>query len=167
MAADLIGPLITSTSGHRYILTIVDHCTGWAEAYPLANKTSTEVWQRLTREFLPRHGYPDVLLTDLGLEFGSSSLRQYLKEVGIQHRRTTPYNPQANGKCERLNGTLKQIISRLANNARSDWADKIGPALMAYNNSVSITTGHTPFFLMYGRRARLPLTRLLPDQDGM
>ena len=32
---------------------------------------------------------------------------------------------------------------------------------MAYNNSVSSVTGHTPYFLHYGRRARLPLTRLM------
>ena len=34
---------------------------------------------------------------------------------------------------------------------------------MAYNNSVSDVTGHTPFFLHYGRRARLPIARLLQD----
>ena len=167
VAADLIGPLIQSTGGHKYILTVVDHCSGWAEAYPLKTKTSTEVWQRLSREFLPRHAYPHVLITDRGLEFGAQSLRQYLKDLGIDHRRTTGYNPQANGKCERLNGTLKQIIARLVNNKRSDWEDKLGPALLAYNNSVSVTTGHTPYFLMYGRRARLPLSRLLPVQEGL
>ena len=167
VAMDLIGPLIRSTDGHLYILTIIDHCTGWAEAYPLKNKTSAEVWQRLSRQFFPRHGYPDVMISDRGLEFGATALRQYLKDLGIEHRRTTPYNPQANGKCERFNGTLKQIISRLANNTRSDWEDQLGPALMAYNNSVSVATGHTPYFLLYGRRARLPISRLLPEDDRM
>lgn len=32
---------------------------------------------------------------------------------------------------------------------------------MAHRNSVSSVTGYTPFFLMYGRRGRLPLTRML------
>ena len=164
VAADLIGPLAITPGGQQYILTIIDHCTGFAEAYPIPTKTSKEVWQKLSREFFPRNGYPDVLLTDMGLEFGATALRQYLKDLGIDHRRTTSYNPQSNGKCERFNGTLKRILTRLINNSRTDWQDQLGPALMAYNNSVSDVTQHTPYFLHYGRRARLPLSKLLPDQ---
>ena len=164
IAADLIGPLAVTPEGNQYILTIIDHCTGYAEAYPIPTKTSKEVWQKLSREFFPRNGYPDVLLTDMGLEFGANALRQYLKDMGIDHRRTTSYNPQSNGKCERFNGTLKRILTRLINNNRTNWQDQLGPALMAYNNSVSDVTQHTPYFLHYGRRARLPLSKLLPDQ---
>ena len=165
VAADLIGPLVKSPEGNSYIMTVIDHCTGWAEAYPIPAKTSKAVWNKLSREFLPRHGYPDVLITDLGLEFGATALRSYLKALGIKHRRTTSYNPQANGKCERLNGTLKQIITRLINNTRDTWEDQLGPALLAYNNSVSVSTGHTPFFLLYARRARLPISRLLKEDS--
>ena len=161
VAADLIGPLIETPGGNSYILTMIDHCTGWAEAYPIPSKTSQAVWNRLTRDFFPRHGYMDVLITDLGLEFGAHALRNYLEDVGVEHRRTTSYNPQANGKCERFNGTLKRIITRLINNDRNTWEDQLGPALMAYNNSVSDVTSHTPYFLHYGRRARLPLSKMM------
>lgn len=161
---DLIGPLIKTPGGCQYILTLVDHCSGWAEAFPIPAKTSYEVWKKLSREYFPRHGYPDVIINDQGLEFGAKSLKDYLKDVGIDQRRTTSYNPQSNGKCERLNGTLKTIISRLINNARDSWEDQLGPALMAYNNALSTTTGHTPYFLHYGRRARLPINRLLSKE---
>ena len=167
IAADLIGPLPTTPSGNQYILTMIDHCTGWAEAYPIASKTSQAVWNRFTRDFFPRHGYPDTLLTDLGLEFGAHALRDYLEAVGIDHRRTTCYNPQANGKCERFNGTLKRIITRLTNNDRGSWEDQLGPALLAYNNSVSDVTWHTPYFLHYGRRARLPLSKLMNNNGQL
>ena len=161
VAMDLVGPMVKTPEGNQYLLTIVDHCTGWAEAYPIPSKTSREVWKKLTQMYFPRHGYPDVMINDQGLEFGAKALREYLEAVGIDQRRTSSYNPQANGKCERFNGTLKQIISRLVNNSRSNWEDKLGPALMAYNNAVSDATGHTPFYLQYGRRARLPLSRLM------
>jgi hypothetical protein len=36
---------------------------------------------------------------------------------------------------------------------------------MAYNNSVSSVTGHTPYFLNFGRRARLPVSKLLGRDD--
>ena len=33
--------------------------------------------------------------------------------------------------------------------------------LMAYRNTISATTGHTPFYLMYGRYTRAPLTKMI------
>lgn len=164
---DLIGPLTKTPTGSQYILTLIDHCTGWAEAFPLPQKTSKDVWKRLSREFFPRHGYPDIIINDQGLEFSAKSLQDYLRDVGIEQRRTTSYNPQSNGKCERLNGTLKQILSRLINNSRDSWEDQLGPALMAYNNAISSVTGHTPYFLHYGRRSRLPINRLLRQDTHM
>jgi hypothetical protein len=151
IACDLIGPLIKSPQGNSYILTIVDHCTGWAEAYPIPNKTSQAVWNQFSRHYFPRNGYCKVLLTDRGLEFNSQAFTQYLQALGIEHRRTTPYNPQTNGKCEKFNGVLKSIITKLINNSRASWEDQLGPATMAYNNAVSSVTGHTPYFLHYAR----------------
>ena len=167
VGADLIGPLVKSPHENCYILTIIDHCTGWGQAYPIPAKSSYHVWRKFTTQFFPMHGYPDVLITDQGLEFGALELRRYLQDVGIEQRRTTSYNPQANGKCERFNGTLKQIIARLINNTRDNWEDQLGPALLAYNNSVSDSTGHTPFFLNYGRRARIPISKFLKDNAGL
>jgi transposase InsO family protein len=169
IAADLIGPLVRSDNGNTYTLTVIDHCTGWAEAYPIPSKTSEAVWPRLIRDYFPRHSYPSVLITDLGLEFGALALRQYLQAVGVEHRRTTAYNPQANGRCERFNKTLKHLLMKLMNNQRHTWEDQLGAALLAYNNALSDVTGQTPYFLHYGRRARLPISRLLgqnPPLEG-
>ena len=58
VAADLIGPLVKTPQGNSYILTLIDHVTAWAEAYPLPNKTAKEVWNKLSKESLPRHSNP-------------------------------------------------------------------------------------------------------------
>ena len=167
VAADLIGPLVKSPDNNQYILTVLDHCTGYAEAFAIKCKASQEVWKQLTRYYFPRHGYPDVFLTDKGLEFTASALTDYLRTLGIEHRQSTPYNPQSNGKIERFNGTLKAIIAKQINNNRASWEDQLAPALMAYNNSVSDATSHTPFFLHHARRARLPISRLLHAEQTL
>ena len=40
---DLIGPLPTTDSGNRYIVTLVDYFSKWPEAAPLPNKTAVGV----------------------------------------------------------------------------------------------------------------------------
>ena len=80
----------------------------------------------------------------------------------MEHRTTTPVHPESNGRTERFNRTLKELLAKSVNNTSVDWEDKLGDCLATYRNSVSSVTGYTPFYLLYGRRARMPLTRLLP-----
>jgi transposase InsO family protein len=161
IAMDLIGPLCKSTKGNCYVLNIIDHCTGWVESYPLPDKTCASVWHKLSNDLFPRHSVCEILLTDCGKEFGAKDFDQYLKDMGIEHRRTSPYNPKCNGRIERFNKTLKEMLRCMINNDAPDWENKLSDALMAYRNSVSTVTGYTPFQLLYARRARLPLTRAL------
>ena len=138
-------------------------CSSWVEAYPLPDKSNHSVWWAFAQQFLPRHGVPETVITDNGLEFCARSFGDYLNGIGVKHQRTTPVHPQSNGKVERVNRTIKEMLAKLVNNCPSTWERQLGPCLMAYNNAVNTTTGHTPFFLLYGRRARLPLSKLLPS----
>ena len=163
---DLIGPFLQSDGGNKYILNIIDHCSGWAESYPIPNKSSKAVEEKLRNEFFPRHGIPEVIITDCGTEFNSNDLRLLYKEIGIKHKKTTPYQPSTNGKTERFNRTLKEMLTRLVNNEQRRWENQLAAALTAYRNSVSDVTGFTPFFLLYGRRGRLPLTQCFASASG-
>ena len=164
---DLIGPLLPSRySGARYIMTCIDHYDGWAEAYPLVRKTNEAVWERLRNEYIPRFSVPEVILTDQGSEFKGQEFKQWLEGMGIEHRRTSPYHPQSNGRTERFNGTLKRILRKLVNGNRADWEDQLGAALTAYRISTSTVTGQSPFMLRYVHPPRYPLTRLLSEDSS-
>ena len=102
-----------------------------------------------------------MLITDNGSEFTAQSFREYLTQLGIKHHRTTPYHPQSNGKNERFHRTLKAMLAKLVNNRATDWEQKLPDALLRYRITVSSATGHSPYFLMYGRQPRIPLTRCL------
>ena len=163
---DMCGPLLVTTHGNRYTLTVIDHCTGWVEVKLLPTKESRHVLRYLEQEYLPRYGATEIVITDQGQEFNAVPLNQYMKEVGIERRRANPYHPQTNGRIERFHRTLKDMIRKLVNHRASEWEDCLGQALWAHKISTSSVTGFTPFFLQNGRRSRAPLTKLLNRTEG-
>ena len=99
---------------------------------------------------------PEIVITDCGTEWTASSIQRYFKGLGVDHRHTTPYYSQGNSKTERLNRTLKELITKLVNNNARLWQDQLAHLLLAHRNSISVVTGYTPFYLLYGRRSHLP-----------
>ena len=129
-------------------------------AKPLTNKTAANVLHYLEAEYIPRYGPPEVLITDRGLEFRNELVKGYLAALGVDVRNTTPYHPQTNGKVERFHRTLKAILRKLVNARAGEWEDCLGPALWAHRVSTSEVTGHSPYFLTFGRRPPVPWDRL-------
>ena len=81
----------------------------------------------------PRHGIAEVIITDCGLNFNTAEFREMLREYWVTDKRTTPYHPQTNGKVERINRTLKEMLARLVNNNYGGWDNQLPAALTAYN----------------------------------
>lgn len=75
----------------------------------------------------------------------------------IKKTRTTPYHPQSDGLVERFNRTLLGMLSTCTKDNPFDWENYIRKVCMAYNSSIHASTGYSPFYLMFGIQARLPL----------
>ena len=77
--------------------------------------------------------------------------------LNIQKTHTTPYHPRGDGLVERFNRTLLNMLATCTKDHPLDWEHHIRPVCMAYNSSVQSSTGYTPFYLTFGRQARLPV----------
>ena len=99
--------------GHVYVFTLIDHLTGWADAYPISNKRCSTIADILHREYFTCYSPPDVLISDNGTEFVNSTVTDLCKAWGVERRTTTVYHPQSNGGVERFYRTLKGVIKRL------------------------------------------------------
>ena len=69
---------------------------------------------------------------------------------------TSPGHPQCDGLVERFNRTLKTMLSTLVVNKGHDWDRLLQPLLFAYRSTPHSSTVETPFFLLYGKDAKLP-----------
>ena len=102
IAIDLVTDCETSTSGNKHILTIIDHLTGWPEAFPIPDKSSDTIVATLINHYLPVHMCPRYILLDNGTEFKNNLMDQVLQQLGIDRIFSAPYHPQSNGKLEVL-----------------------------------------------------------------
>ena len=84
-----------------------------------------------------------------------------MRKFTINHLLSTPYHPQMNGLVERFNRTLCESLAKLSL-TNNDWDLYIAPTLFAYRTTKHSTTKIEPFFLVYGRSARLPVD--LPEE---
>ena len=141
----------------KSILTMIDGLTGWAEAIPIENQRAATVARAIYGEWIARYGVPDRIHSDRGAQFESALFSELCEVFGIEKTRTTPYRPQANGKCERFNRTLVSMLRRAVQKRPYDWEPLLPAVLQAYRSTVSESTGLTPHRLAFGREMRLPV----------
>jgi len=75
--------------------------------------------------------------------------------LGIKKSRTTPYHPQGDPQHERFNRTLLDMLGTLDTQDKSKWSKHLSHLVHAYNCTMNESTGYSPYFIMFGREARL------------
>ena len=161
IAIELVTDCKTSTSGNKHILTIIEHLTGWPEAFPIPNKSADTIVATLTNHYLPVHMCPRYILSDNGMEFKNNLLDQVLQQLGIDRIFSAPYHPQSNGNLEVFHKYLKPTLKKLCKKDPANWDKYIKQVLTSYRIIPNLATAESPFFLVYGRDPNLPLHQLL------
>lgn len=152
--------LETCKQGFEYILVVIDHFTGFAQAYATKNKSSKTVVDKLFNDFALRVGFPERIHHDMGREFDNQLMDQLQKSCDVRGSHTTCYHPQGNGKCERFNRTILSMLRTLTSEQKADWKSSLTKIVHAYNCTRSGVTGFSPYYLLFGRSPRLPVDLL-------
>ncbi|KAK5832625.1 hypothetical protein PVK06_016427 [Gossypium arboreum] len=160
---DVIGLISPKASnGHRFIFVVIDYFTKWIEAASFANVTKTAVCRFLKREIICRYGLPERIISDNVLNLNNKMMKEVCKQFQIKHHNSSPYHPKMNGAVEAANKNIKKIIGKMTETYK-DWHEKLPFALYAYHTSVRTSTGVTPFSLVYGIEAVLPIEVEIPS----
>ncbi|MCO5598370.1 hypothetical protein L7F22_052465 [Adiantum nelumboides] len=154
---DAIGPLPRTNSGKLYIIMGVDYMTRWAEATTSARITAKEVAKFVYESICCKFGVPLEILSDRGPGFRGDLVGELMKKLGIERRPYTPYYPQCNGLVEKVNGMICKIITKQVVSKPKDWDKHLSAALWAYRTSFRTSLGYTPYHLVFGKEAILPI----------
>ena len=159
---DFVGPLPESRNGNSYILTAKDCFTRWVEAYPTEDMTAATVVRTLEKELFARYGVPDQVHSDQGTQFTSSLMKEVYGLLGIKGTVTPAYNPKSN-PVERMHRDLNKLLRACVDDHPQDWEDFLPGCLLAMRTSRCVSTGFSPFAMVYGREAALPLDIVYSD----
>ena len=161
MSIDVCGPYARTLSGNRYIICFADIYTGYIEAFASPDKSSDSIVHLLLNEMYSRYSCPLRIITDNGSEFTSAAFTETLKELNIDHVKTTTYHPAANGMNERSHATINNILSKTVQNNVQQWDVHLNLTLAAMRFSTSETSKTSPYFLLFNRDPVLPIDNLL------
>uniref|UniRef100_A0A2N9GFV3 Integrase catalytic domain-containing protein n=1 Tax=Fagus sylvatica TaxID=28930 RepID=A0A2N9GFV3_FAGSY len=95
-------------------------------------------------------------------ECHSSRSHPLCQQFKIQHHNSAPYRPKMNGAVEAANKNVKKILSKMTETYK-DWHEHLPYALCAYRTSVRTSVGATPYSLVYGMEAVLPVEVEIPS----
>ncbi|XP_019155716.1 PREDICTED: uncharacterized protein LOC109152471 [Ipomoea nil] len=119
-----------------------------------------------------RFGIPRYILTDNGKPFDNKLMDKICKLFEFEQRNSSAYYAAANGLAEAFNKTLCNLLKKVVSKSKRDWQERMEEALWAYRTTYRTPTQSTPYSVVYGVEAVLPLERQIPSlrlaiQEGL
>nr|VZI25731.1 unnamed protein product [Spirometra erinaceieuropaei] len=153
---DFAGP----HNGVSYLI-LVDAYSKWPEIAPLNPATASSTIAFLRRIF-SQHGLPEVLVSDNGSQFTSSTFEDFCRQHNIQHLRSPPYHPQSNGQAERFVDTFKRALLKTRGEGTTD--EIVQAFLFSYRTTPNPASpaGVSPAEALMGRKLRNTFHALVP-----
>ena len=147
----------------RNVMVMQDHCSKYVVAYVVKDQTArTATTETLRSGYFGLFSAPAYLISDQGKAFTGHLITNLCELYGVQKLRTLPYHAQTNGQVEWMNQTIIHMIGKLEQDKKAHWSEHLPEMLSAYNGTRSTVTGYSPYFLLFGRKARMPVDYLFP-----
>ena len=142
-------------NAHEYFLVAIDYFTKWVEAASYFVLKAKHVARFLENNTICWFGVPQEIISDNGSHF-DGEVQRIMELYNIKHHKSLPYQPQANGVVEAANKNVKNILTKMVVTYK-DWVEKLLFPLWGYRTSICVSTGATPYSLVYDCEAVLPI----------
>ncbi|KAJ9562122.1 hypothetical protein OSB04_007282 [Centaurea solstitialis] len=159
---DIVGKLPPAPGQKVYLLVLTDYFSKWIEAAAFSQVRDKKVISFIQTNIIYRFGVPSEIMCDNGSQFISERTRKFCDERGIRLITSTPRYPQSNGLAESSNKVIINSIRKRLKEAKGRWVEELPSVLWANRTTSRTSTGQTPFSLVYGCEAILPIESQLP-----
>lgn len=154
---DLLGPFSTAQGGKKWLIVAIDYFSKWIEAEGLATITGNNVRQFIWKNLLARYGLPRCMVFDHGKQFDNDFLRAYLAQFHIKCAYSAVCHPQSNGQAEAANKQILNSLKKRLDEKKGRWLQELPSTLWSLRTTQKESTGRSPFNLVYGTEALMPV----------
>ena len=144
------------------VLVLQDHFSKYVVAYVVKDQTACTTTETLRNGYFGLFGVPAYLVSDQGKAFMGHIITHLCDLYGVQKLIISPCHAHTNGQVERMNQTIIRMIGKLEEDKKACWSEHLPELLLAYNATHSAVTGYSPYYLLFGRRSRIPVDYLFP-----
>ena len=155
---DLVGPLKSSDTGFKHILSITDAFSRWVELVPIMNKKAETVAAALWDHWICRFGFFKQSVSDGGGEFANDVLQELSKLMSSKHHIISPYMPSVNGQIERVHRSIGAYVRSFCEEQTTDWVSFLPALTFSINTRIHSGTKFSPYFITYGEHPSFPWT---------
>ena len=137
-------------NGFDALLVVVDRLSKMAHYISTTSDVNSKQIAKLFFDNVFRlHGILDSIVSDRGTQFTLEFTRALTALVGTQLKMSTSIHPQTDSQTECVNTIVEQYLRGYCNYQQDNWTELLTLAEFSYNNTLSSTTGITPFQAMY------------------
>jgi transposase InsO family protein len=154
----IIGLPITNKK-HDSIMVVVDKLTKATHFVPVkTTHIATNIAEICIKEFARLHGIPRTIVSNRDTKFTSNFWRGLFKGLGKNLNFSTSYHPQTDGKIERFNRIIEDMLRMYVMDNPLKWEDYLHLVEFAYNNGYQASLRMSPFESLYGRKCDTPVS---------
>jgi hypothetical protein len=155
---DFAGPFEASRRhGNRYICLVVDSCSSYVVAWPCRNLTAASYAENFYSKISCVYGNPKQLVSDNGSTFHAQLWKELASQMQIRLTFIAPYHAATNGGAEASVKRIKQTLQCLTQTHIEDWDRLLAPATYTLNASCIGPTNISPYTVLFGRLAPIPI----------
>ena len=131
---------------------IVDRFSAWPHVVSQPSGANDLV-KALTAYFAT-FGVCAELCTDGGPEFVAKKTKEFLKRWGVNHRLSSAYNPESNGRAEAAVKSMKRLLMSHTDANGCIDTEAVAAGLLQYRNTPDPQSSLSPAQIVFGRNMR-------------
>jgi hypothetical protein len=155
---DFITRLPQTNKQHHSIMVVVAKLTKAAHFIPVKlTHKETNIVDVHMKEIATLHGIPRTIVSGRDPKFTSKFWKGLFNGFKTNLNFSTTYHPELDGKIERVNQVIEDVLRMYAMDKPSKWEDYLHLVEFAYNNGYQASLKMIPFESLCGRKCITPV----------